>query len=119
MLINRRKIVSGTAAVTGLSLAGGMPVPAFAQSNNTLKMAFGARGMRTIDPQKSIQGVDDWAIVHIHDKLIDLPMWRFPKTMDELVPRLAESWSQTADSKSFTFKLRKGVKFQRGFGELT
>jgi peptide/nickel transport system substrate-binding protein len=119
MLLNRRRFMGGTAAVTGLSLADGMPVPAFAQSNDTLKMAFGARGMRTIDPQKSIQGIDDWAIIHIHDKLIDLPMWRFPATMDELVPRLAESWSQTPDSKSFTFKLRKGVKFQKGFGEMT
>jgi len=119
MLLDRRQLLGGTAAVTGLSLAGGMPGPAFAQSSDTLKMAFGARGMRTIDPQKSIQGVDDWAIIHIHDKLIDLPMWRFPKTMDELVPRLAESWSQTPDSKSFTFKLRKGAKFQKGFGEMT
>lgn len=119
MPLNRRHFLGGTAAVTGLSLVGGLSMPAFAQSHDTLKMGFGARGLRTIDPQKSIQGVDDWAIIHIHDKLVDLPMWHFPKTLDELAPRLAESWSQTPDSKSFTFKLRKGVKFQKGYGEMT
>jgi peptide/nickel transport system substrate-binding protein len=120
MPFNRRQFMGGTAAaVVGTTLAGSYAGPAFAQSTDTLKTGFGARGLRTIDPHKSIQGVDNWAIIHIYDKLVDLPMWHFPKTLDELVPRLATSWSQTPDSKSFTFKLRQGVKFQKGYGEMT
>ena len=119
MSLNRRQFVSATATLAGASAASPLAGPAFAAATDTLKMGFGARGLRTIDPQKSIQGVDDWAIIHIHDKLIDLPLWHFPKTLEELVPRLATSWSQTPDSKAFTFKLRQGVKFQKGYGEMT
>jgi peptide/nickel transport system substrate-binding protein len=39
--------------------------------------------------------------------------------MDELVPRLATSWTSTPDSKSWTLKLRQGVKFHKGYGEMT
>lgn len=35
------------------------------------------------------------------------------------VPVLAESWSVAADQHTWTFKLRQGVQFHKGFGELT
>jgi peptide/nickel transport system substrate-binding protein len=120
MAITRRKFMENSAAaVVGAGLATSLGKAAFAQSTDTLKIAFAARGLRTIDPAKSIQGVDNWAIIHIYDKLVDLPLWKFPATMDELVPRLATSWTSTPDSKSWTLKLRQGVKFHKGYGEMT
>src|ERR671919_2787247 len=41
-----------------------------------------------------------------------------PKT-GEYTPRLAEKWSPSADSKEWTFHLRKGVQFHFGYGPLT
>ena len=93
--------------------------PAFAQGADTLKFAGAARGLRTIDPHKSIQGVDNWAIIAIYDKLVDLPRWKFPETLDELVPRLATSWTSSEDAKTWTFQLREGVQFHKGYGEMT
>lgn len=36
----------------------------------------------------------------------------------EIVPDLATSW-ETTDNKTWTFKLRQGVQFQKGYGEMT
>ncbi len=120
MAITRRRFMENSAAaVVGAGIAASLGPAAFAQATDTLKIAFAARGLRTIDPAKSIQGVDNWAIIHIYDKLVDLPLWKFPATIDELVPRLATSWSSTPDSKSWTLKLRQGVKFHKGYGEMT
>jgi peptide/nickel transport system substrate-binding protein len=120
MQVNRRKFIGGTAAaVTGVSIAAALGGQAFAQSTDTLKIAFAARGLRTIDPQKSIQGVDNWAIIHIYDKLVDLPRWKFPATQDELVPKLATSWAKSEDAKTWTLQLREGVQFHKGFGPFT
>lgn len=37
----------------------------------------------------------------------------------DIAPDLATSWDISADNKEITFHLRKGVQFQKGFGELT
>lgn len=117
MELNRRGFIGGTAAaVAGSSL---VSRGASAQEADTLKIAFAARGLRTIDPHKSIQGVDNWAIIHIYDKLVDLPLWRFPADVSGLVPRLATSWTGSDDARTWTLQLRQGVQFHKGYGEVT
>lgn len=120
MQISKRGFVTGTAAlVAGSALGAVMSGRALAQGADTIKIGFAARSLRTIDPHKSIQGVDNWAIIAIYDKLVDLPRWRFPDTQDELVPRLATRWSNSDDAKTWTLQLREGVQFHKGYGEMT
>ena len=49
------------------------------------------------------------------------PMYEHLVGMDakggKFVPQLATEWSGSADGKSWTFKLRKGVQFHQGYGE--
>jgi peptide/nickel transport system substrate-binding protein len=91
-----------------------------AQSDTgTIRMAFAARGNRTLDPANSIQGADNWSIIHIHDTLIDSPNGRFATKPDEFQPRLAQSWTMSPDAKTWTFRLREGVEFHKGYGECT
>ena len=51
------------------------------------------------------------------------PMYEYLIGLDpetgKLVPQLATEWSFDADALSFTFKLREGVQFQRGWGEFS
>lgn len=117
MNINRREFIGGSAAA--ITLTAVFSGRASAQGVDTLKYAGAARGLRTIDPHKSIQGVDNWAIIAVYDKLVDLPRWQFPETLDDLVPRLATEWSSSEDSKTWTFQLREGVQFHKGYGEMT
>jgi len=110
---------TGAALTAGMTMSAIVGGRAFAQDADTIKFAASARGLRTIDPQKSIQGVDNWAIIAMYDKLVDLPRWHFPATLDDLVPRLATSWTGSEDAKTWTFKLREGVQFHKGYGEMT
>lgn len=120
MKLTRRGFVGSTgAAIAGASLGAGLPGVARAQDASTLRVAYSARGLRTIDPHKSIQGVDNNAIVQLYDKLADLPPWHFPESPNDLVPRLATSWSASEDSRTWNMKLREGVKWQKGYGDFT
>jgi len=120
MTFDRRDFMKGVGAVAAsMTMAALVSGRAFAQGSDTIRFAASARGLRTIDPHKSIQGVDNWAIIAIHDKLVDLPRWHFPETLDNLVPRLATSWSSNENATQWTFQLREGVQFHKGYGEMT
>jgi peptide/nickel transport system substrate-binding protein len=111
-----RRAFFGTSAALGISLG---VKPAFAQAADTLRLALAARGNRTLDPANSIQGADNWAIIHIHDTLVYSPNGRFAQNNSEFVPMLAESFTMSPDARTWTFELRKGVQFHKGYGECT
>jgi peptide/nickel transport system substrate-binding protein len=116
MKLNRRTFMVGTAGtLVGASLVG----RAVGQQGGLLKTGWGARGPATIDPQKSNQAVDVWAITSIHDKLVNTTPGRYPDSVDGFLPGLATSWEATDESKTWTFELRQGVQFHKGYGEFT
>jgi ABC-type transport system substrate-binding protein len=72
-------------------------------------LIFAAGGdILTMDPQFIHEIPSFRSAMHIHETLVkrDLNM--------ETIPGLAESWTTSADLLTWTFKLRKGIKFQDG-----
>jgi len=102
-------------------MAAGAVRPARSQApqQTTLKLALAARSVRTLDPLKSVQGADNWTHVHVFDTLVRAPDGTFATAPQDFRPALAETWQSSADAKQWSFKLREGVAFHKGFGELT
>jgi peptide/nickel transport system substrate-binding protein len=111
--LGRRRLIGAAIATT----AGVTQAPA--QSQNTLRLALSARSVRTLDPIKSVQGADNWTHVHVFDTLVAPPDGTFATTPTDFRPALAESWTSSADAKQWSFKLRQGVAFHKGYGEFT
>lgn len=58
---------------------------------------------------------DGWVYPGIFNQLVR----KVPGTGGDLEPDLAESWQVSDDGRTYTFVLRQGVEFQRGYGEMT
>ncbi len=67
----------------------------------------------TMDPAFITSRGQDQTVRNIYDGLVN---WK-PGTV-EVAPALATSWDVSGDGLIYTFHLRKGVQFHRGFGEL-
>jgi len=61
-----------------------------------------------IDPAKSTDFIDSILFFNLYDTLVA------PGPGGKLVPALAESWQVSADGLTYTFRLRRGVKFHDG-----
>jgi peptide/nickel transport system substrate-binding protein len=57
----------------------------------------------------SVDNIAWRAIYYCYDRLVQLK-----GSTTEVVPQLAESWTASPDGKTFTFKLRTGIKFMDG-----
>ena len=87
------------------------PMPAgSAQATPGDVLIFGASSdVETMDPQVSVDNIAWRAIYYCYDRLVQLK-----GGSTEVGPQLAESWTVSPDGKTFTFRLRKGVKFTDG-----
>jgi peptide/nickel transport system substrate-binding protein len=98
-----RKFLLSVAATIALSLAQGATVHA----QGTLRVALGTT-LSQLDPAKVTIG-DEYVYVH----LMFNGLSRIDPDMT-VKPDLAESWAASDDLKTWTFKLRQGVKFHHG-----
>ncbi|MDT8420323.1 MAG: ABC transporter substrate-binding protein [Desulfuromonadales bacterium] len=90
-------------------------MPAHAES--VLRVGTLSNDANQLDPHVSTKSQDKILFPWVFNGLV-----RFkPGSADlnEIEPDLADSWSASADGLSWTFKLRKGVQFHGGYGELT
>jgi peptide/nickel transport system substrate-binding protein len=94
-----------------------VPPPAEAQKKKVLNIA--AKEPDTLDPHTSTIGQAQAITRFMYRGLTRCAIKDGKVTTAEVEPDLAESWSLSPDGTVWTFKLRKGVQFHKGFGELT
>ncbi len=63
---------------------------------------------RSLDPQKSVETLTFQVLKSVYDTLVE------PDERGIIVPALADSWSVSPDSLTWTFRLRRGVRFHNG-----
>jgi peptide/nickel transport system substrate-binding protein len=118
MALSRRS----TLALATASLATALPTGgASAQSQGApISIALAARAPSGLSPQQpGLTGGDNWAIRQIFDTLVKSEDGTFAVRPEEFKPALAESWDSSADARTWTYRLRRGVKFHKGYGEMT
>src|ERR671925_1310448 len=109
-------VVAGLVALVAITLLA--PVgPADAQRKKVLNIA--AKEPDTLDPHRSTLGQSHATVRFLFRGLTRSAIKDGKVTTAEVEPDLAESWTMSPEGTIWTFKLRKGVQFHKGFGELT
>jgi peptide/nickel transport system substrate-binding protein len=108
--------VLATAAVFGLVTLADPPA-AEAQRKKVLNIA--AKEPDTLDPHSSTLGQSQAIARFMFRGLTRFAIKDGKVTTAEVEPDLAESWTLSSDGTLWTFKLKKGVQFHKGFGEMT
>lgn len=102
--------------VTMFSL-GLSPMVHAADERPVITMSAGMTDVSTLDPHRATSVGDKGIAAEMFNALVRFPAGSAdPKALE---PDLAERWESTSDNKVWTFHLRKGVQFQKGYGELT
>src|SRR5206468_6170577 len=109
-------VVAGLTALVALTLVAPAG-PAEAQKKKVLNIA--AKEPDTLDPHSSTLGQSQAISRFMFRGLTRFAIKDGKVTTADVEPDLAESWTLSPDGTVWTFKLRKGVQFHKGFGEMT
>ena len=108
-----RLVVAATLATGVLS---GLLAPVRA-AEKVVNLAYGAQGPGQLDPHLSTKSQDTIVFGMMFNGLVRFkPGSISPESIE---PDLATKWESSPDGLVWTFHLRHGVKFHRGYGELT
>src|ERR671936_2373268 len=108
-------LVAGLTLLVALAVAA--PDSADAQRKKILNIA--AKEPDTLDPHASTLGQSQAIARFMFRGLTRFAVKDGKVTTAEVEPDLAESWTLSPEGTIWTFKLRKGVQFHKGFGEMT
>ncbi|MCK4391527.1 ABC transporter substrate-binding protein [Candidatus Bipolaricaulota bacterium] len=97
-------------AVVISGLLFGLTTTGLAQDKSILRIGFSWTTF--IDPAVASDYSSSSAVINLYDTLV------YPTPEGDVVPHAAKSWEVSSDNLTYTFKLRKGIKFHDG-SELT
>jgi peptide/nickel transport system substrate-binding protein len=107
------KILSGT-MLAGVSLAviltGALTAAEAATPKDTVVMAKQIDDIISLDPAESFEFSGSEAVGNIYDRLLSYDF----KDVSIIKGQVAESWAVAEDGLTYTFKIRKGMKFHSG-----
>jgi peptide/nickel transport system substrate-binding protein len=118
----RSRFASRSVAVLALLLLVGLGVlagPPAALADKKKVLTIAAKEPDTLDPHTSTLGQSQAITRFLYRGLTRFAIKDGRVTTAEVEPDLAESWTLSPDGTVWTFKLRKGVQFHKGFGEMT
>jgi len=104
-----KRLFRTTLALGALALAAAVAAPAAAQTPPNVLIVGQIAEPQSLDPHTVTATNDFRILVNVYDGLV-----RFKDGTLEVEPALAESWDISEDGKTYTFKLRQGVKFHDG-----
>ena len=102
--------------VCAILLSIGVSYPAFSQEK-VVREALKASDIRSLDPDYGTTTLDIACIDPVFNALVRFKPGNI--NPEKIEPDLAERWERSKDGLVWTFYLRKGVKFHKGYGELT
>ena len=79
------------------------------------QLAASVADIETVDPHFAVKIGEVPIVRMIYESLVSHP--RGEINIEKLEPSLAESWEVGPDKLTWTFRLRKGVKWHEGYGE--
>lgn len=117
MKLSRRTFLAHASTIAAAATMG---APVAHAKDEAISIALAARSPTSINPQQpGMTGGDNWAIHQVFDTLVKSDEGTFAIRPEDFRPSLAESWESSEDAKTWTYKLRRGVKFHKGYGEMT
>ena len=83
------------------------------------RVGVSQRDLGAMDPAYGIGNGDEFATRQTYNTLISPPDGTTRIQADQLQGELAEKWEMSPDGRTWTFHLRHGVRWHKGFGEFT
>lgn len=96
--------------IFALALLFAAPVVWASTPKDTLVMAYRIDDMITLDPAEIFEFTGAEYAANVYDRLINYDV----DNVSDIYGGLAESWTIGKDGRTYTFKIRKGVKFASG-----
>ncbi len=106
-------MVKATLAVFATVTAVLTAMPVSFAANDVLRVRIGS-DVGVLDPAR-IFGIENQTVAgHIYNGLV-----KYDQATNKIMPDLAREWTVSPDGTEYTFKLRDGVTWHKGHGELT